>query len=707
MIITDILCAGSCLKLFMKYRHDREVYFVMRGNALVDRLTFALLLRLGWKFMPLEYELKPIAGGREPFFDVRKELDAFFERFIAAKLQEGIYKHRYFSEYEKKRIATYLELELKKKLYRSVEILYVLGLLQKDIGRPRAVLLLSSVWQREITALYNERGYEVSFYKVFFPWAPYTRPFYLMDYFVKASFGRALNSLSGAFYLFLKVGSHIVNGVSYWIIRHFNRAVPSRIGTFDIVAIIPGYMRTEWFNDLCWKQVPRERGYATLAMLFGTLDESAYDTYGYLAERWVSPNRFSRFPHLFSIYYWLWPLYPKVLIRNISRLLRGFRGENINFNHWFELINLWIEVSRMEALFILTGAKILWTNIEGQDLSSLAGSIAINRLGGVSIGSTWSMFGVQDFRGYRNTLDIWFIWGDKHVELFQEEVCKAMVICGYPGDFYLEDHLKKAKELRKAWQERYGAETIITLYDNAIGYDIQHFFTPTFEYLEKILRWVHKETKNLFVIKSKHKAFIDSYPRPILDLLRLLEAEKRLIYEFKKADLAPGLAADLVVGFGITTLPSLLGTYGKDVILLDINGINMKNSADAKNIRFIKRPEEIVDCLEQWKAMRQNGEIEREITIQSKPDWLDSFADGRASQRISEYISYLMNGLINGLGSNKAIEAANKRYGAHWGNDKIVANDRFGAACAAKDPVSIEKCVKNKYIGASPCHRLI
>lgn len=674
MVVVDYLCVYSCLKILVRYRDYREVYFIMQSRGWMDRFVIKILSQCGWRFVPLEYDLKPVNKNR-PLFNIYKELDDFFERCITPKIQKSIYQNRYFSVYEKKRISTYLELMEKKKLYRSIEILYILGLYEGDIGRPKAVLLNSSLWRDELIALYKEKGYKVNFYTPLFLLTLEKRDKYIMDDYIahNASFLFCMS------YLISKIVKYVTNSMYFYIVRYLNSSLPSHIGKFDISAIIPaGPVRTEWFNDLFWKREFKMKGHPTLAILYGELDKKAYDAFRYLAECWISLNEFTHPPYIFSIYYWLWPKYPKILISNLTQMVRSFFESRTPFYYWFEIINLWIEVSKMEMLFRMTGTNIFWTSIEGQDRISVAGSLAINRLKGVSIGSTWSIFGIQDFKGHRNALDIWFIWGSKHAEIFRKEVCKTMVICGYPGDFYLREHLNKAKDLRKAWKEEYGAEIIACYYDNIISYDINHSFTSTIEYLEILLRWFQKQSKNiLLVIKSKRKNIIDIYPPQINNLLGILEEQKRLIYKIDKADLSPGLASDLIIGVGVATLPCLLGAYGKEVVLLDPNEINEKDPLDLENIKFIKQGGDIVEILERWKV-EKNKNIKNELTdIRYIPSRIDPFVDGCTSQRIAGYISKLFLELEKGLGSDIAIYNANRVYGECWGTDKVIEMDKF------------------------------
>ena len=675
MIVVDILCASSCLQL-LRYGRGNKIYYIMRAKGLFDRLMAQMLKYIGNEFIKFEYELAPIDKD-SPFFGVRAELDLFFDKYIIDRIRQELSGHPHFSHYEKRRIEKFLELNDKKYMYRSIEILYLLKLREKELGRPKVVLLVSLNWQDELKLFYKESGYRLDFYKAHFLLALKERDKYTMDFFVKRSIRRNSSMLFVGIYILSTIAVEVFNVLLLGLMKHMGRGIPVDIGKYDIAAIVPGYERTKRFNDLCWMSEFSADGPKTLAILHGPFVESTERNYDSHARRWVSLNRLTKPPLIFSVYHWLWPHYPGLLIRNMYRLINGFRRTGVHPSHLLEISALWIQMSKAEELLRLTGAKVLWTNIDGQDVPSLAACIAINRLNGVSVGATWSMFGIQDFRGYRNTLDVWFVWGDTHIDLFRKEALKAMVVSGYFGDFCLADHIDKAVSLRSAWLSRAGIGKVVCFYDNAMGHDIQHFSNPAAEYFEKLLSWVIKQPQCLLVIKAKKKDIASRYPDALNGLLRLLEGQRRVVYEFEKADLAPGFAADLVVGFGMTTLPSLLGTYGKKIVLLDMNGLSLSSPIGADSITYFSDPSDISDLLDRKLRAGVSDAACSEITINAKPNRLDAFVDGRASQRISEYIFHLITALHDRADADTAIAKANEAYASRWGTDKVVTGNNF------------------------------
>ncbi len=671
MIVVDVLSVYSCLKILLKHPKCRRVYFIMQSHGLLDRVSSYVMRMLGWKFTALEYDLTPNKGDK-PYLHVRKKIEDVFNDLMRPKIRVQVYGQDYFTKYEKQRISTCLEVINKRDIYRSIEILYLLETDKVGIGKPDVVLLSNVRWHSEIAALYKEKGISVSFYRIWVMRELKRRDKYSMDYYFKTSISLRPNRLFGSFYLLNRIVLDICTCLFYRIARLLSKRIPPKLQKFDLAMVFDGYTKSEWLNELFWKREEAASKVKTLAMYFGAYSNFDFKAVENLADGWVGLSKFSYSPSIKPIYYWLWPEYPKLLIKKLSKILIGAIRSKIPLSNFFEIINLWIEVSKMEALFKITGIKIFWTSVEGMNLVSLAGSLAMNRAGGVTVGSTWSLYGHRvDFRGYRNALDVWFIWGKQHADFLQEDLFKSMVVCGYSGDFYMEEHLRKGINLRGQLKQQKKVESIICYYDNAVGNDIHHSSVPVTKYFSNVLNWLKDHPGNLLVLKSKSKRVLDNYPDDIKKLFRELESQNRIVYELKKGDLSPGFAADLILGFKVT-MPCLLGAYGKKAILLDVNEFNKKNPLDLENVNFINDPEEIIERLEKWSL---NGKDD-DIRMTPTPSKVDPFVDGCSFQRVSGYILNLLDGLNRGMGADEAIDTANSVYAKECGSETIIPKEK-------------------------------
>lgn len=676
MILVDILCVYSLLNIVLLYRKYKKVYYILKSDGWLDRLAIGLLKYFGWDFVLLEYELKP-ADSRSPFLDVHKDLMAMVEKYINPAIEKKIKAYNFFSGYEKKRISTYIAWPERSNLYRSIEILHILELLKDQIDKPKAVLLHWSRWKDEISAKYSQMGLNVHFYRIYSTLKLQLRSNYFRDKLVREAIKP--DTFFGLCSVFYKVMLDIFYSAYFGILRKMSSDIPQKLGKFNICAIVPGYSRTKWVSDLHWKKINSENNYRTLAIVYGELDDYSYSNFGDLAERWVRLDRVSS-PNIYSVYYWLWPHYPRLLVYNLAKLLSSMLFSDMARGYKRAIFSLFMEVSKMQALFRATGAKVFWSSIEGNHFESIAGTLAINREGGVSLGATWSAWTYLATPTLRNTNDILFVWGTRHAKIFSQggSIFKSMIIAGYPGDHYLSDYLSKAQILRAEWKKEYGNKKIICCYDNLFKKDDSNNFSDTIEFMSNLFSWVLKEPETLLVIKSKRKQIFDVYPDSIRDFLKRLEEQKRLIYEFELGDLSPGIASDIIIGFNMSTLPCLLGTYGREVILFDPNKFNERRPIGADNIKFIGKSEDIIASLDNWLREAYTNNIKEEgIKLNPNPNQMDSFADGKSIERITEYISILLAELGKGLNSDKAIYDTNTLYQKRWDPQNVIISNEL------------------------------
>jgi hypothetical protein len=273
----------------------------------------------------------------------------------------------------------------------------------------------------------------------------------------------------------------------------------------------------------------------------------------------------------------------------------------------------------------------------------------------------------------RMTNDIIFIWGKRHAQIFSVtgSVCSSMVIVGYPDDHQLPRYLSNASLLRRKFESMFEARRIICFYDNPLTKDDEDSYSEGIEYVNNLLKWISMQQNTLLVMKTKRKDIVDEYPDFIKSMLKDLEARKKIVYETDRGDLAPGFASDIVLGIGFGTLPCLLGTYGKDVVLFDGKNYHERWPIGASRIRLINRPSDITACLDRF--FQEPERSERDYSsIRPEPSLLDSFSDGRSAERITAYMTSLFNGIREGLGASEAIRAANSSYEKLWGQDKII-----------------------------------
>ncbi len=681
MVIIDILSFSGALKILFKYRSLKEIHYLIKSDLWFDRLMFFVMELLHFRFIPLAYEFK--ASGRySPFRNIQETLEAFSIKVMQPAIQAFMRQLKNFSKYEKIRIGAYLELLEKKRNYKLFEILEFLKSSQGCVRKPQVVLLRHSRWQMDIEPFFSEKKIKVDFYRSFLSVRPQCKKHYSWDYFIGEP-----TLVNKSFYSGVAFGLkfYLSELMRFYVARLmiiFNHDQRPNQNKFDLAAILPGYERTEWFNDLFWKRnsLSQEK---ILAILHGPFDDKSCH-YGQPIDQWVSLHQIKSTSVVSSVYPFLDKSYPKILFRNVWILLKHLFHQKKNCLNWAgPILNLWITMSKIEALFKMTQPKVLWTSVEGTALTSLAACLALHRLGGVTVGTTWSLIEYPTFFTVKNSCDIVFIWGEHHRKMFValRDVFMTAITSGYSGDFYFKNFLDNAKNMKEKLYQKQGERKIICFYDNLGSYDGIHNLTQLNKFFENLLDWIDRHEECLLVIKLKKLKPLNGYSGPKSGLLKKLENQNRVIMTFDKANLAPGFASHLILGLGLSTLASLLGQYGKDVILFDPNRFHDEWPLDLSRIRFIHDPNEIIPSLDGWiqeKGLSMETGYKNEIAIDSAPCRISSFLDSRSTERISNYVSNLLENLRNKEDAYQAIERTNMKYQSQWGKENILVSSSFG-----------------------------
>lgn len=664
MIVADTLNIFSGLLLLTRYKKDKKVFYVFKAKGRGIDFLIQWMKRRNWKFTEIDYELGSTLEGSD-FIELQKAYHELAEKETRPEICKKIDKCSLFSKREKEIIRSYLNSLIETSLYQGLEILQSVVAIKKRFGMPSRVLLQSTPLKSVLRKEYVKKGMVVSFYKTyFFPSFCERKEYYDMMQILSLRYHKFFISKLTRI-LFVVIEDFLLCVFRFLFRRNL---LLERDGTFDICAIVPSYERRPWFHDLNWRVDSKAKTWRVLGLIYSIPDEH-FSIYRDFADRWIDFRRFRLEKGASTIYDWIFPRVFFISIWNFWRILRNIFILGFSWHLVIYLSELFWEESKLEALFRKFQIRLLWTNIEWIHPQSTAAAIAIHRLGGVSLGSTWSVYAYPAMTGQRNTNDIFFAWGKRHVTLFRKAgaVCQNFVLNGYLGDFYLSDFQKEAQKLRRQWQDEFGPKFVICYYDNIFLKNIYVTYSSVLNFFDHFLLWLKEHPEILFVFKSKKGDGFEHYPIKIKEAFMEMERKKQLIYCSQPADLGPGLASDLVVGLYIATLPSLLAAYGKKAILFDNHRLYKEWPVyDLKNVTFIEKAEQLKEVL--------NNELEKrriDPRFRVSPSELDPFCDGGATARINNYFSDLLASLKSGDGSYAAILAANERYRAKWGVDKV------------------------------------
>ncbi len=348
---------------------------------------------------------------------------------------------------------------------------------------------------------------------------------------------------------------------------------------------------------------------------------------------------------------------------------------------WMRFDSLWIwmhkyafewflQLSHFEALFYVRGVKILWTmNEDTSDTQHAA--IAIHRLGGVCLGTSWSETSFPQWNIQKNDMDIFFARGERSVQIRSgmKEQNIYYIVAGYPGDVYFQDEIRRAKEYREGLLRKHPIKHILTFIDNKASNDFLTSKELMRDIYQRLLDWVEEEAGNFIIVKTKTLKTLDKMPDLMEKILFYIKRGKASIVE-EKGVLYPGLSADAVFGISSITLTSLMAVLKKPAIFYDHHHLLDKFPLGISNGTIISKIEEIIPTIRD--AMKNHSWALWDRDQPYKGSTIDPFVDGKAAWRMRKYIELLAESYKGGDSREAAVGKANDDYQKKWGENYVV-----------------------------------
>ncbi len=662
ILIIDNLNFFSALAMVSKFNSVRSVFYLRRKNGIFSHLAVAVLKRTGWRFQAIEYTLSP-SGEFSPFKELEKLL---IDRIKFCR--EHIFKKRFgaiqgISDHERARLATAFGRYAGKEMYFPLQLFVVLKTTFIFRDRVAAVLLKKNIFSDLIREVYQKENIGVYFYVALGRVKFEPRDNYFMD---KVILRTSISSVR----LLFKIATWLCYSILCRTILVFAKS-EGPIKQHKICALVANTSPNELCSCLPWGSV--EEDYLksqTLSIHYSSMPKEVRCFYGDRSDLLIedSFNPFIGEMNLRLIKAWSYFL--DFFMKNI-RLYRKAFGLN-TIDHWISkhLLEIISYLSFYEALFRVSGTRVLWTMNEDDSYTQMA-AMAINRAGGVSLGTTWSQLPFPIWRVQYNKNDISFVWGRRLAEVRFDtyDQCDSFVTTGYPADAAFDNEFKRARDMRVSIERENGRRNILTFIDNAAAND--DFVAPRhiFDIYAGIFAWLEEDPANFLIIKAKRSETIDKY-RDIKDRIEGFSKAGRLLIIYDRAVMYPSLAADVVVGASLT-LPMLSAVLGRPVVFYDAHGTSKDYPLDLPNVYIVTKPEDIkLTISEAIENGRMLGSTKGLQPIRGFS--IDPFVDGKAIQRMRQYIEDLLKRSNNGASNSEAIEFANARYKTEWGEDKVV-----------------------------------
>ena len=664
ILIIDNLNFFSAFAMVSRLTSPRQVFYLHRNNGIFSRLAAGALKTAGWRFQPIEYTLS-ISGEFSPFRELEKLI---IDRIKFCR--ECIFEKRFgtikgVSEYERRRLAAAFGKYAGKEIYFPLQLFIVLKMTFEFRERVAAVLLRNNVFSDLIREIYQKENINVYFYAALRGDRFERREDYFMDKMIMI-----LRAPIASARILLKITTRLCYSILCKVILVFAKS-GKPFKKHKICALVANVIPTELGSCLPWGSVEESSLKSeTLSLHYPSMPEEARGFYRDRSDLLIEDN-FS--PFIDGMNFGLikaWSRFSDLFVKNVWLYRKAFGFSGIDrwiSKHLLEVISY---LSFYEAFFRESGTKVLWTMNEDDSHTQMA-AMAINRVGGISLGSTWSQIPFPIWRVQYNKNDISFVWGRRlsDVRFNTYDQCNYFVTTGYPADAAFGNEFRRAQDMRASVDRKNGRRNILTFIDNAAAND--DFVSPKHisDIYAGIFAWLEENPANFLIIKAKRRETIDK-DRDTKKRIEEFSKEGRLLIVYDRAVMYPSLAADLVVGASLS-LPTLAAVLGRPVVFYDVHGTSKDYPLDLPNVYIVTKPEDIKrtikDALEDG---RRSGLTEALRPVRGSS--IDPFVDGKSVQRMRQYIEDLLESSNSGASNSEAIEFANTRYKAEWGDDKVV-----------------------------------
>ncbi|NQU95478.1 MAG: hypothetical protein HQ549_04535 [Candidatus Omnitrophica bacterium] len=659
ILIVDILNIYSLFSAVTRYRDIRLIHYLRKGRFV--NTAVKLLTKLGWSFELIQYSLDSF-GGKYPF----KELNTAMLDTITTygkKVFSGELKKLNISEYEHKRLLTCFSSHMGMEIYFEMQLFILLSVNNlfenKNI---KAILLRKSLFSDVLKEIYERRKFSTYFYrsfdKLFIP-----RELYSWD---KAILRARKKNYRKIIKIILFSCCSLVFKTALLFLKSTRNMKKHKI-----CVLLSNSFGTVLSNGLPWGvEEPSYLRDETIAFYRETMPKEAMDFYKKRSDKFVkyslNPINCGRNVEIVKP----WSDFAGFLIKNISRYLPLFNLHKINrwlFGYIFDVI---VDLSFFEPLFLFNGTKILWF-IDSDNTHMQVAAIAINRVGGISLGTSGSLALLPEWSIHHNKNDIFFVWGKRflNISINTKDQSDSFVMTGHFADKAFLDEIKKAEEFRSSLTKKYRIKNVVTFFDTGSGWD--QFITPrrVFEIYEQFFAWLNEDNSNFLVIKAKGQKTINKYPELKKEIDKFCTTGHALI-SYERSAVYPGLAADVALSAS-PTLSSITAMLGRPVIFYDIQGTYDEYSFALPTVSVIDDVCKMREAINIAIRKKQNLGYQYKLGP-IKDSAVDQFADGKSIVRMRAYIENLLEAFDQKHSNSAAIRFANDEHKKQWGEGTVT-----------------------------------
>lgn len=667
IIVVDVLNCFSLLPVTRNFRKIKRVfYFHKSGNIFID-IMINWLSKCGWTFEPIRSSLSP-----DKTHSVYVEFENLMFNNIESCRKEIFAKElaclSNISDYERARLSVCLGKHAGAELYFATQLFVLLNTKFPSRDEIEAVLLRDTIFSDIITRRYNSARLKTYFYLSFAGSRSMIRENYILDKSVsdKAAF-RPRRFIRTLFFLCYSLCCKLISGFlgsGTQIKKHKICVLAAQDSPASLNSCLP-WAKTE----------PNYLKDDILSLCCVPMNKAARNFYKERSDRLVEYN-FNIFLGRSNAELILsWADFFGFFIKNLRCYGKLFGLRRLNRWMMRFLVDILSYLSFYEAFFLVNGTRVIWTSNEDDSQTQMA-AMAINRLGGVSAGTSWSQPPIPVWNIQRNQNDIYFVWGKRMADIRKEnnDLCDFFVLSGYPAEAAFDSEIERARDFRASIIKKFTVKNILTFFNTISGNDVLVSLEDNLNLYSEIFSWLEEDAGNFLVIKAKRKETIFKYT-PIKERINLFVQKGRCVILYERSAIYPGLAADIVLSASLS-LPSLAAVFNRQFVYFDVHGVSQRYPLGLSNVNVVSEAKELRNALN-YSAIESHrfGHSERPSPVRGSV--IDPFVDGKTDERTCEYIGSLLKGFESGLSNTAAIDHANLSYRQSWGEGAIVPGRLF------------------------------
>ena len=664
ILVVDNFSFFSMFAVFLNFKSGGTVFYLHKGKGIFGKLPHGIIEKLGWSVRPIRSKLSP-EGGISPFRRLSEVLIRQMELCRENIFLPRLKVLRGISEYERRRLATFLGKRASKELYFPMQILILLTTTLRMHERAAAIFLRKNAFSDIIQQIYRDAGLKIHFYPHLGPWKFEPRENYIWDKLIPKSRISLFKNLS-------KTALLVFYSLFCKCTCRFFRT-KKNLKKYKICALVFNTHATELCNCMPW--VLGDHDFLkkeTIAFCHCSMPERAKRFYKEKADKFSEYNFNPFVGNKSAETIEAWALFANLFIKN-ARLYRQLFGSNA-VNRWMakNILDVLIYMSFFEALFGVIGTKILWTMNEDDSQMQMA-SMAVNRLGGIVCGTTWSLVPMPEWDIQHNMRDIYFMWGRRMARMRSDvqDQYNFSVITGYPADRAFKQQLREAEKLRFSILKENGKRRILTFFDNLCANDSEVSLDDFFAVYKEMFTWLAEDPSHFLIIKAKRPATIAGHYR-LEEKINEFREKKQILVLYDKAVVYPGLAADLVIGAVSMTLTSLAAALGTPCIYYDIHDTMRDYPWMLPHVSVVSEEGAIKTAINDLMkhSIREGGYAKRLQPVTGSA--IDPFLDGKSIYRMRSYLGNLLKKFAEGSSSFEAVDFSNSRHRAEWGENSVI-----------------------------------